>query len=130
MIQMGGTHQACNNADELCWRAITSGACSTPPSGATTYQYDNRGNRTSVTPNGGQAQTLTYDQASRLTKFVAATTTSYGYNAGGLRMCKVSGSFTQPCQASGNTAFVWDVADSLPLLVKDGAAAYVYGPDG
>jgi len=130
LTQKGSVQQAFNNADELCWTASTSSACSTPPTGATTYQYDNRGNRTGVTPSGGQAQTLTYDQANRLTKFAAATTTSYGYNADGLRMCKVSGSSSQPCQATGNTPFVWDVAGSLALLLKDGTTAYIYGPQG
>jgi RHS repeat-associated protein len=126
----GSTQQAFNNADELCWTGSTSSACSTPPSGATTFQYDSRGNRTTVTPNGGQAQTLTYDQANRLKTYAAASTTSYGYNADGLRMCKYSGNSTQPCQATGNTPYVWDVASSLPQLLKDGTTAYIYGPSG
>jgi RHS repeat-associated protein len=128
LTQKGTFQQAFNNADELCWTASTSSACSTPPSGATTYQYDNRGNRSGVTSSGGQARTLTYNQANRMTKYVAASTTSYGYNADGLRMCKLSGSSTQPCQANGNTPYVWDVAGLLPRLLKDGATAYIYGP--
>ncbi len=130
MTQKGSTQQAFNNADELCWTASSSAACASPPSGATTYQYDTRGNRTEVTPSVGQAQTLTYDQVNRLTKYAAASTTSFGYNGDGLRMCKVAGSSTQPCQAGGNTLFLWDVAGSLPLLIKDGATSYVYGPGG
>ena len=128
LTQKGSVQQAFNNADELCWTASTSGACASPPTGATTYQYDSRGNRTGVAPSGGQAQTLTYDQANRMTKFAAATTTSYGYNADGLRMCKVSGSTNQPCQAIGNTPFVWDASGFLPLLIKEGATNYIYGP--
>ena len=124
----GAIQQAFNSADELCWTASTSSACATPPTGATTYQYDNRGDRTGVTPSGGQAQTLTFDQAGRLTKYTAAT--SYGYNADGLRMCKVTGSTTQPCQAPGNTQYVWDVGGSMPVLVKDGSISYVTGPGG
>lgn len=130
LTQKGLTQQAFNNADELCWTASTSSACSTPPSGATTYQYDTRGNRTNVMPNGGQSQTLTYDQANRLTIFAAASTTSYGYNGDGLRMCKYSGSSRQPCQQGGATQILWDVAASLALLLKDGSTAYVYGPGG
>jgi len=131
LTQKGTTQQqAFNNADELCWTASTTAACGSPPSGATTFQYDSRGNRTNVTPNGGQAQTLTYDQANRLTKFAAASTTSYGYNGDGLRMCKYAGSSMQPCQQGGATQFLWDVAGSLPLLLKDGSTAYVYGPRG
>ncbi len=126
--QKGAVQQAFNNAGEICWTASTSGACASPPSGATTYQYDTRGNRTSVTPSVGQAQALTYDQENRMTKFTAGTTTSYGYNGYGLRMCKVSGSPSQPCQAIGAIQFVWDVAGGLPLLLKEGSTTYVYGP--
>jgi uncharacterized protein RhaS with RHS repeats len=78
----------------------------------------------------GQALTLTHDQANRLTKYAAASTTSYGYNGDGLRMCKVAGSSSQPCQAGGNTQFLWDVASPLPLLLKDGTTSYTYGPGG
>lgn len=78
LTQKGSVQQTFNNADELCWTASTSGSCGTPPSGSTTYQYDSRGNRTNVNPSGGQAQTLTYDQANRLTKYAAASATGYG----------------------------------------------------
>src|SRR5438093_844627 len=61
---------------------------------------------------------------------LSASTTSYGYNGDGIRMCKYAGSSAQPCQASGNTPHVWDVAGSLPLLLKDGSTAYIYGPGG
>ena len=60
---MGSTQQAFNNADELCWTAATTGTCASPPTGATTYAYDARGNRTTVTPPSGGATTLSYDQA-------------------------------------------------------------------
>jgi len=130
LTKKGTVQQAFNNADELCWTASTSSSCSTPPSGAATFQYDTRGNRTGVTPSGGQAQTLTFDQANRMTKFAAASTTSYGYNGDGLRMCKYAGSSAQPCSAVGASQFLWDVAGSLPLLLKDGSTAYVYGPGG
>jgi len=65
-----------------------------------------------------------------MTKYAAASTTSYGYNGDGLRMCKVAGSSTQPCQAGGNTQFLWDVAGSLPLTIRDGTTSYIYGPGG
>jgi RHS repeat-associated protein len=130
LSQKGTIYQAFNNADQLCWTASSSAACGSPPSGKTTYTYDTRGNRTAATPTTGQAQALTYDQANRLTKYAAASTTSYGYNGDGLRMCKYAGSSNQPCQATGNTAYMWNVAGSLPLLLKDGSTAYVYGPGG
>src|SRR5438105_1754373 len=45
-------------------------------------------------------------------------------------MCKVAGSYAAPCLATGNVQFLWDVAGSLPLLIKDGSTAYVFGPAG
>jgi len=49
-------------------------------------------------------------------------------------MCKVLGSFTQPCSASGNTEYLWEVGGSLPVLIKESSAtsstSYVYGPGG
>jgi RHS repeat-associated protein len=120
LTQMGTTQQAFDNADELCWTAATSGSCASPPTGATTYVYDARGNRTTVTPPSGGATNLSYDQASRLTAYGSIAT--YAYNGDGLRMSKT---------ASGITSqFLWDVASAVPLLLKDGSTAYVYGPGG
>jgi RHS repeat-associated protein len=120
LTQMGTTQQVFNAADQLCWSGPASGPCATPPDGATTYTYDTRGNRTSVTPPGGPTTTLTYDQANRLTAYGSAAT--YGYNGDGLRMSKtVSGSATQ---------YLWDVATKIPMLLKDGSTAYIYGPGG
>jgi YD repeat-containing protein len=117
---MGSTQQVVNAADELCWTAATTGSCGAPPSGATTYTYDARGNRTQVTPPVGGATTLSYDQANRLTAYGSAAT--YAYNGDGLRMSKTISEAT--------TQFLWDVAGSLPLLIKDGSTAYLYGPSG
>ena len=84
---------------------------------ATTYGYDTRGNRTSVTPPGGPAVALGYDQANRLTSYGTAAT--YAYNGDGLRMSKtVSGTTTQ---------FSWDQSGDL---LADGANSYIYGPGG
>jgi YD repeat-containing protein len=118
LTQTGSTQQTFNNAGELCWTAASSGACASPPSGATTYAYDTRGNRTTVTPPAGAATNLSYDQANRLTAY--ASIAAYAYNGDGLRMSKtVSGITSQ---------FLWDVAPAVPLLLKDGSTAYVYGP--
>jgi RHS repeat-associated protein len=120
LTQMGTTQQAFNNADELCWTAVTSGSCASPPTGATTYVYDARGNRITVTPPSGGATSLSYDQANRLTAYGSIAT--YAYTGDGLRMSKtVSGTTSQ---------FLWDVASAVPLLLKDGSMAYVYGPGG
>jgi RHS repeat-associated protein len=45
-------------------------------------------------------------------------------------MCKYIGSSSQPCQQTGTTQYLWDVAESLPLMIKDGTTDYIYGPGG
>jgi RHS repeat-associated protein len=90
----------------------------------TTYGYDARGNRTTVTPPGGTTTTLTYDQVNRLTAYGASAT--YAYNGDGLRSSKtVSGTAE---------SFTWDVAEGLPKLLVDSTASsttyYIYGDGG
>jgi RHS repeat-associated protein len=86
----------------------------------TTFAYDNRGNRLSRTAPSKPALSYAYDQASRLTAFGAIAT--YHYNGDGLRMAKtVSGTAE---------AFTWQDAGALPLLIADGTAFYIYGPEG
>ncbi|MDQ1499102.1 MAG: hypothetical protein QOI86_2442, partial [Actinomycetota bacterium] len=116
----GGTVQAFDAANQLCGTATTAGtSCASSPSGATTYQYDNRGNRTAITTTGGTT-TLTYNQANRLTGY--GTGLSYAYDGDGLRTSKtISGT---------STAFTWDLAEGLPLLLVDGTTNYIYGPNG
>ena len=103
----------------------TATATPTPTTGgapvAVTYGYDKQGDRISVTPAGGSATTLSYDQANRLTGFGApGTTASYAYNGDGLRMSKTVNGAT--------TAFTWDLAEPEPQLLYDGTTAYIYGP--
>jgi RHS repeat-associated protein len=128
LTQNGSTQQqSFNNADELCWTASTSGSCSSPPSGASTYQYDLRGNRTSFNPNGGQAQTFSFDQAGHLASYtVGSSTTTYGYNGDGLRLCKLAGPSSTPCASQSAEQFGWDTVDGD--IVKDCSTLYVYGP--
>lgn len=87
---------------------------------ATIYTYDNHGNRVSVTPPGGPATAMTYDQENRLTGYGAAAT--YSYDASGVRTAKTV--------AGQTNEFTWDTASGIPLLLSDGAADYVYGPGG
>ncbi|WP_426573906.1 RHS repeat-associated core domain-containing protein [Aquihabitans sp. McL0605] len=64
-----GQLQVVDPAQQLCWTSpiATTGTCASPPSDATTYSYDERGNRTSQQPVGGVGSKFTYDQANRLT---------------------------------------------------------------
>jgi RHS repeat-associated protein len=84
----------------------------------TTYAYDAQGNRTQKAPAGSGATAYAHDQANRLT--AAGTTATYAYGGDGLRASKtVSGA---------TTSFVWDRSGGLPLLLKEGSRAFVYGP--
>ena len=82
-------------AGEACWQttsAVTTGTCSTVPSGATAYTDNVRGNRTKTTPATGNASTYAYDLADRLTGYTSGSTTaSYKYNGTGLRTGKTVG---------------------------------------
>jgi RHS repeat-associated protein len=92
-------------------------------SGPIRFTYDAQGNRTSMTPASGPAVSYTYDQANRLASFSRGSTrASFAYNGDGLRMAKT---------VDGSTMkFVWDMAESLPLMLKVGATSYVGGPGG
>ena len=131
--------QAFNKADQLCWTLVgtSTNACGSAPSGATTFTYDSRGNRTQVTPgNAGPSACYTYDRANRITGVVSGSGTAcatnqtavagYVYDGTGLRMAKtVSGATTQ---------FAWDEAGGTPLLVQQATGTvstnFVYGPGG
>ncbi|MEO6504009.1 MAG: RHS repeat-associated core domain-containing protein [Jatrophihabitantaceae bacterium] len=86
----------------------------------TDYSYDANGNRTRVAALSGASTALTYDQVNRLTGYGAGVT--YRYNGSGRRTSKTV--------AGTTTAFGWDEADSIPLLLTDGTTRYVYGPGG
>lgn len=120
VARAGGKTQAYDAAHQLCWSATTPGpSCASPPTGATTYGHDTRGNRTTMTTSG-IATTLAYDQANRLKTY--GTGNTYTYNGDGLRTSKT---------VSGTTsAFTWDLAAGLPLLLVDGTTNYVHGPGG
>jgi RHS repeat-associated protein len=121
-----GTIQAYDNANQLCWSepAGSTGTCSTPPTGATTYVYDARGNRTSMTA-GAATTSYAYTSDNLLKSYTSAgATTTYKYNADGLRT-KRSGSDT--------STYTWNHATQLPTLIADnnsywGMLYYVYGP--
>jgi RHS repeat-associated protein len=87
------------------------------------YTYDQDGNRITRTDQTNAITSYGWDQANRLTSYTAGSTTaSYVYNGDGLRMSKTLSGTAEP--------FVWDVAEGLPLIIKDGATSYVTGPGG
>ena len=92
-------------------------------SNTTTFSYDSQGNRVQETAPGNVVTTYTYDQANRLTGYSnSSVTAQYAYNGDGLRMSKTVGGTPE--------AFIWDIAESLPLLIQDGTTLYVTGPGG
>jgi RHS repeat-associated protein len=68
-----GKTLAYDPANQLCWTAAVAGTCASPPSGATTYSYDTRGNRTAAVPAGQPGTAYGWDQANRLTKVTPAS---------------------------------------------------------
>lgn len=118
-----GTNQLFDPAAELCWSSTNTGtSCTSPPSGATRYTYDSRGDRKTSTT-GSATITYGYDEASRLTSYTSATqTATYKYNGDGLRVSKTVNGVTTP--------FTWDTASSTPLLLSDGTTDYIYGANG
>lgn len=87
-----------------------------------TFDFDAVGSRTVQDPAGSAAAaTYAYDQASRLTSYVAPTADpgepnverQYAYDGDGLR-----------------ADLLWDGSSDLPLVVGDDAGLYVAGPDG
>ena len=85
-----------------------------------TYGYDLKGNRISRTDQANAVTSLGFDQANRLISYGASAT--YGYNGDGLRQSKtVSGIASQQ---------TWDLAEGLPLIVRDGSTNYITGPGG
>jgi RHS repeat-associated protein len=73
---LGSAYQEFDAAHQLCWQAATSASGCTPPAGATTFSYDGRGNRTAMSPPGGDVPTFyAYDQANRLTSVTVPSST-------------------------------------------------------
>jgi len=100
----------------------------TGPSPATsTYGYNVDGDRTSVASNDGNSSSYGYDQADRLiSATVGMTRASYIYDGDGLRQSKT----VTTTQGVSTTPETWDTVEGLPLLLQDGMATYVIGPDG
>jgi RHS repeat-associated protein len=116
---------------ELCWTATaaSSNPCSSAPSGATTYEYDASGDRTS-TVGSSATQTSLWDQASSemtcinlsgtscSTTAPTATTTLYTYDGNGLRATSANQGTT--------VAYTWD--PDMTRILSDGSNDFIYPP--
>ncbi len=79
-----GTQEVSDPAERLCYSApagTPSGSCTTPPSAATKYQYDDSGNRTAtVSPSNSAAPSTGYgyNQANQMSSFTAGVPNNDG----------------------------------------------------
>jgi YD repeat-containing protein len=76
LVDADGVLQVFDPAQRLCWtsQTVEGGDCGTPPADATTYGYDARGNRTSMTHPSGTTATFGFDAENRMTSAVLPTT--------------------------------------------------------
>jgi RHS repeat-associated protein len=102
----------------------------TVPSGRVDhFGYDTAGERTTTVTSTNHSVQLRYDQAGRLADYVPEvhhtnddTPVHYTYDGDGLLATRTVNGVT--------STMVWDQSGQLPLLLSDGHAQYVYGPDG
>lgn len=94
-----------------------------------THTFDKLGQRTKTTPLSGPATTYAYDQAGNLLSVsrpaegeVSEINNTFKYDGTGLRTTETNGASTYP--------MVWDMTQSLPLLLRKGNDYYIYGPEG
>ena len=128
------TTYAYNADSQPCWsvQAQSSNGCTSPPGGATTYNYSPDGQRTaSAGPSGstttawnalGQLCWSSYGTTTGGCGSAPAGATSYSYDGTGLRS-----SATTP---AGTQDFTFDTVGGggTPLDIEDGTNAYIYGP--
>jgi hypothetical protein len=72
LVDADGVLQVFDPAQRLCWTSETGtgGDCGTPPADATTYGFDERGNRTSMTYPSGTTASYGFDAENRMTSAV------------------------------------------------------------
>lgn len=128
--------QQYDDANQLCWTApvATSNTCSSPPSGATTYTYDDAGRRLTAYTSSTDNVTYTYDASGQLATVVQVTATgtttqTRSYDGDGL----LSG-VANSGASSGSWHFAWDKSLDVPQLVSISSGSstteLVYGADG
>ncbi len=103
------------NADmQLCWSYIgnSSNACASPPSGATVYAYDSRGNVLTVTDPVGNVTTNSYSAANRLCWTLQGSSANACASA-------PSGSTQHTYDANGNGLTVTDPNGNLTTNTYD-----------
>lgn len=88
------------------------------------FGYDGNGARASqetTTPGGTTTTTYAHTWQGSLASVTTPTTTvSYTTSGDGLRQSRTT--------TTGTEQLLWDTSTNIPLLLKDGAASYLYGP--
>lgn len=132
-----------NGANQMCWSFAgeSSAACTAAPAGATTFAYDGAGNltktsaglalvynaknqTTSMTPPGGVAEPMTYENADQ-TRRVTKGSSRFGYNVLGLSAQTSGGS-----GVANTTYFTRDNRGTLVSQRSPGDKMHYYLFDG
>lgn len=112
---------------QMCWsrvQPVQTSDCASPPQGATTYQYDEHGNRTAALFSGGSSRSFEYDEESRLTAVInGSSVVRYRFDGDGLLAGR------KPYNGAWQHWF-WDTSGGEAKLLTDGEASYIYGPAG
>lgn len=88
-----------------------------------TFEYNKLGQRVKETPSGGSEIPYVYDQAGNLSSTKSAgVENTFKYDGTGL--------MTTETRSASTYHMAWDVAGSLPLLLRSGNDYYIYGPEG
>jgi RHS repeat-associated protein len=124
-----------DDANQLCWiyTGTSSNTCSSAPSGATTYTYDNAGRRTNEHTSSTDDVSYTYDRAGRINTL--ARTTPVGTTTQ-TRTYDPDGNLVTADNAGNNTTsstFDWDLTLTAPELIAQVIGStttdFAYGSD-
>jgi hypothetical protein len=74
-------------------------------------------------------RSYTYDHANRLTQITGTLTTQYAYNGDGARTCGEPSRTISKTVDGATSDYVLDLAASLPVVISDTEAIYLYGLD-
>jgi RHS repeat-associated protein len=127
-------HSAFNAADQLCWTGPATGTCTTPPAGATDYNYDANGNTTAAGTTTSAWNV--FDQLTSTT--TAGTTTNYTYaglrndertTAGATSFLNGTLGTTRQTTGGASTSFIRDPDGTLISMRNSAGASFYYTTD-
>ncbi|MBP7630334.1 MAG: hypothetical protein KA758_07775, partial [Acidimicrobiales bacterium] len=126
LVDADGVLQVFDPAQRLCWTSetATGGDCGTPPADATTYGFDERGNRTSMTYPSGTTAAYGFDAENRMT---SAELPSANWDTETRQFVTLT-----PARIADTTtgAGTCDGAPCAPLVADDPVAVTVAGAGG